>query len=98
MTTETECNDALIEDINEAIAEQDIRLESFERRLERLEQYAVASKAAAIIQSRTRPASPEASAKGLVADEQTALINARASERRHTPVQPVGVPGYGRRA
>jgi hypothetical protein len=76
-------------EINDDLADLNEWRDNVEARLARLEQYAVASKAAAIVAARTTPASPEAAKRGLVADEQTALINARASERWHTPVQPV---------
>jgi hypothetical protein len=87
-----------IGELNDIVVDHADHLDDIEARLARLEQYAVASKAAAIVAARTTPASPEAAKRGLVADEQLSQINARASERRHTPVQPVGVPGYGRRA
>jgi hypothetical protein len=87
---------ARLGELNDIVVDHADHLADIEARLERLEKSLVGQVQAAVT-ARTTPANADASARGLVIDEQQAMIDARASQRRHTPVQPVGVPGYGRR-
>jgi hypothetical protein len=91
--TATDLINTRIGELNDIVVDHADHLADIEARLERLEKSLV-SRVQAAVAARTTPANPEASVRGLVIDEQQAMIDARASQRRHTPVT---VPGYGRR-